>query len=325
MTVEEQKYVEECRKKLGPEQVQVIQMAFKYGLGIKDVRRLAIPKLNAEQMRQTVYAVLENVDSELIELCCQGTFDQYQIPEIVSGSVSGLTKEEILSYATPDLPASRMKKMRRQLIEAKKNASDTAEGTAFREYTENLIKMMETSLQQFKENNEKFEVLSSLVKEHVLDEKNQEIKDLYDNLKEKDNLIKKLQEEAAGREAQIKDLEAKLSDVKVQTVQGAEKSIEIERAGKKPVPTSYWRPEPPQTAKKTLLDKLFPQKTPDILDKIAAEGLSSEQLEEIRSAFDSGLSDMEVMRIIKKDLTADKMRKMREIMMLVRERRLADE
>ena len=83
MTVEEQKYVEECRKKLGPEQVQVIQMAFKYGLGIKDVRRLAIPKLNAEQMRQTVYAVLENVDSELIELCCQGTFDQYQIPEIV--------------------------------------------------------------------------------------------------------------------------------------------------------------------------------------------------------------------------------------------------
>lgn len=85
-------------------------MAFKYGLGIKDVRRLAIPKLNAEQMRQTVYAVLENVDSELIELCCQGTFDQYQIPEIVSGSVSGLTKEEILSYATPDLPASRMKK-----------------------------------------------------------------------------------------------------------------------------------------------------------------------------------------------------------------------
>lgn len=185
--------------------------------------------------------------------------------------------------------------------------------------------MMETSLQQFKENNEKFEVLSSLVKEHVLDEKNQEIKDLYDNLKEKDNLIKKLQEEAAGREAQIKDLEAKLSDVKVQTVQGAEKSIEIERAGKKPVPTSYWRPEPPQTAKKTLLDKLFPQKTPDILDKIAAEGLSSEQLEEIRSAFDSGLSDMEVMRIIKKDLTADKMRKMREIMMLVRERRLADE
>ena len=227
MTVEEQKYVEECRKKLGPEQVQVIQMAFKYGLGIKDVRRLAIPKLNAEQMRQTVYAVLENVDSELIELCCQGTFDQYQIPEIVSGSVSGLTKEEILSYATPDLPASRMKKMRSQLIEAKKNASDTAEGTAFREYTENLIKMMETSLQQFKENNEKFEVLSSLVKEHVLDEKNQEIKDLYDNLKEKDNLIKKLQEEAAGREAQIKDLEAKLSDVKVQTVQGAEKSIHI--------------------------------------------------------------------------------------------------
>lgn len=54
--------------------------------------------------------MLEDVDGELVDLCCQGTFDQYQIPEIVSGSVSGLTKEEIMSYATPDLPASRMKK-----------------------------------------------------------------------------------------------------------------------------------------------------------------------------------------------------------------------
>ena len=211
MTIEEQKYIEECRKKLEADQIEVIQMAFQYGLGIKDVRRVAIPKLNAEQMRQTVFAMLEDVDGELVDLCCQGTFDQYQIPEIVSGSVSGLTKEEIMSYATPDLPASRMKKMRTQLIEAKKNAGDSAEGAAFKEYTENLIKMMETSLQQFKENNEKFEVLSTLVKEHVLDEKNQEIKDLYENLKDKDGLIKKLQEEAAARETQIKKLEEELT------------------------------------------------------------------------------------------------------------------
>ena len=54
MTVEEQSMLRNAVKKLGPEQVQVIQMAFKYGLGIKDVRRLAIPKLNVEQMRQTV-------------------------------------------------------------------------------------------------------------------------------------------------------------------------------------------------------------------------------------------------------------------------------
>ena len=58
MTIEEQKYLEECRKKLGADQIEVIQMAFQYGLGIKDVRRVAIPKLNAEQMRQTVFACL---------------------------------------------------------------------------------------------------------------------------------------------------------------------------------------------------------------------------------------------------------------------------
>ena len=322
MTIEEQKYLEECRNKLGADQIEVIQLAFQYGLGIKDVRRVAIPKLNAEQMRQTVFAMLEDVDGELVDLCCQGTFDQYQIPEIVSGSVSGLTKEEIMSYATPDLPASRMKKMRTQLIEAKKNAGNSAEGAAFKEYTENLIKMMETSLQQFKENNEKFEVLSTLVKEHVLDEKNQEIKDLYENLKDKDSLIKKLQEEAAVQETQIKKLEEELTAARTRSnaevVEG-----KTEKVTAPTVPPSYWRPQPPQT-KKTILEKLFPQKTSDILDKIAAEGLSSEQLEEVRSAFDSGLADDEVKRIIKKELTADKMRKMREIMLLVRERRHTD-
>ena len=331
MTIEEQKYLDECRKKLGPEQVEVIQMAFQYGLGIKDVRRVAIPKLNSEQMRQTVFAILENVDGEVIDLCCQGTFDQYQIPEIVSGWVSKLTKEEIMSYATPDLPASRMKKMRTQLIEAKKNAINTADGAAFKEYSENLIKMMETSLQQFKENNEKFEILSSLVKEHVLDEKNQEINDLYTNLKDKDLLIKKLQEEAAVRETRIQKMEEELAAVKNKS---EDKAVEVKTEGVtvSTVPSSNWRPEwrpewrseQPQM-KKSFLERLFPQKTQDILDKIAAEELSSEQLEEVRSAFDAGLKDDEVKRIIKKDLTADKMRKMREIMLLVRERRLAGE
>ena len=79
MTVEEQKYVEECRKKLGPEQVQVIQMAFKYGLGIKDVRRLAIPKLmifsdDSKEIKRLIKKVRESgarifINSLWPELC----------------------------------------------------------------------------------------------------------------------------------------------------------------------------------------------------------------------------------------------------------------
>ncbi|MCA5962850.1 hypothetical protein LC724_24130 [Blautia sp. RD014234] len=141
--------------------------------------------------------------------------------------------------------------MRTQLIEAKKNAGNSAEGAAFKEYTENLIKMMETSLQQFKENNEKFEVLSTLVKEHVLDEKNQEIKDLYENLKDKDSLIEKLQEEAAVQETQIKKLEEELTAARTRSnaevVEG-----KTEKVTAPTVPPSYWRPQPPQTKKLSL-------------------------------------------------------------------------
>ena len=50
----------------------------------------------------------------------------------------------------------------------------------------NLMGIMEQSIQQFRESNDRFTALSSLVKEHVVEEKNQEIKDLYENLQYKD-------------------------------------------------------------------------------------------------------------------------------------------
>ena len=149
----------------------------------------------------------------------------------------------------------------------------------------------------------------------ILSGKPEERRELFDEaagivkFKRRKNMsVKKLEEEltAARTRSNAEVVEGKTEKVTAPTV-----------------PPSYWRPQPPQT-KKTILEKLFPQKTSDILDKIAAEGLSSEQLEEVRSAFDSGLADDEVKRIIKKELTADKMRKMRGIMLLVRERRHTD-
>ena len=63
----------------------------------------------------------------------------------------------------------------------------------------NLMGIMEQSIQQFRESNDRFTALSSLVKEHVVEEKNQEIKDLYENLQYKDKNIQELKRKSWQR------------------------------------------------------------------------------------------------------------------------------
>ncbi|MFR3949024.1 MAG: hypothetical protein ACLTZM_19390 [Ruminococcus sp.] len=73
----------------------------------------------------------------------------------------------------------------------------------------NLMGIMEQSIQQFRESNDRFTALSSLVKEHVVEEKNQEIKDLYENLQYKDKNIQELKEKLAKKEQEIRELKKK--------------------------------------------------------------------------------------------------------------------
>lgn len=73
----------------------------------------------------------------------------------------------------------------------------------------NLMGIMEQSIQQFRESNDRFIALSSLVKEHVVEEKNQEIKDLYENLQYKDKNIQELKEKLAKKEQEIQNLKKK--------------------------------------------------------------------------------------------------------------------
>lgn len=319
LTIEEQKYVEECKKKLSQEQVKIVQMAFEYGLSITDIRKLAIPKLRPEQMQQIVYAMMEEIDEEVLEQICKGDFDQYQIQEIVSGFSGGLGKEEVMSYAVQDLPANRMKKMRTHLLDAKKS---TNTDTGMKEYTDKLMQLMDTSLQQFQKNNEKFELLSGLVKDHVFEAKDQEIKDLYENIKNKDVLIRQLQKEIEEKNQLIESLHD--NTITKVVPEAAEKREVGEQSNTTRLQSlDTYNEEIPK--RKSILSLLSKNKKKDILDQIAGEGLSPQQLEEIRSSFDSGLPDVQVMRLIRKDLSPEKMRKMKEIMLLIQKRRLAED
>ena len=169
MTIEEQRYLDECKKVLNREQLDAVTMAMDYGLQIQEIRKVVQSNQSAPCMHEIVLGMMEGIKTDVLDFLCENDFNQYQIKEIREGIAGGLTFEQVKSYATKEMSANRMKKMRQQLentMQEKNGQSDDS----VREYMKGLMEIMETSIQQFRESNERFDALSSLVKEHVVDE-----------------------------------------------------------------------------------------------------------------------------------------------------------
>lgn len=322
MTVEEQRYLEECKKVLSREQMDVVTMALDYGLQIPEIRKAVQSNQSAEGMREIVFGMMEGISTEVLEFLCENNFNQYQIKEIREGIVHGLTFEQVKSYATKEMSANRMKKMRTQLEETlQKQAGQDKEDDSVREYMKGLMQIMENSILQFKESNERFDALSSLVKEHVVEEKNREIQDLYENLKYKDKSIQELQKKIAERDKTIADLQSALSEKKDKA--GRQEAFPAREGRREEILLEPVAPEP-QASKKRMLgwlafrDRKLPQ---DVFGKIMEADLSTEQLEEVRQCMENGLNDQEISRVIENNPTPERMRKMREILLLMKKRK----
>ena len=220
------------------------------------------------------------------------------------------------TYAGNELPASRMRTMRIQLEESKVK-KEVPKDEEMRSYMKNLMGIMEQSIQQFRESNDRFTALSSLVKEHVVEEKNQEIKDLYENLQYKDKNIQELREKLAKKEQEIQDLkkEAEKYREKTEAVSRETKVVLEEK--------SIQTAEGLQKSKHRLLGiAMLGKKVPkSVVEKILEYNLSAEQLEEIRQCVESGLADAEILQVMENSPSPERMKKMREIILLMRKRK----
>ena len=107
MTVEEQRYLDECKKVLKQEQIEIVTMAMDYGLQIPEIRKLVQSNQSAECMKEIVFAMMEGISDDVLDFLCENEFNQYQIKEIREGIVHGLSFEQIRSYATKEMLLSR--------------------------------------------------------------------------------------------------------------------------------------------------------------------------------------------------------------------------
>lgn len=333
MTVEQQRYLEGCKKVLDGEQLEVVATALDYGLQIPEIRKVVQGNLSAECMREVVSGMMEGIHADVLDFLCENDFNRYQIKEVVEGNAHGLTLEQVRTYAVQEMSASRMRQMRRQLEEsARTDSGKWGEDGSVREYMKGLMEVMETSIRQFQESNERFDALSSLVKEHVVDEKNQEIKDLYENLQYKDKNIQQLQQKLAEREKKIAELEKAL-EMKSEKPQvmdkpklKSEEPEDIRPFRRKPEgqELDIREAEDSQRLKKRMVSWLAfwnRGKKKDIFGKIMESNLSPQQLEEVCHCLESGLTDEEIGSIIENDPSPEKIKKVREILLLMRKRK----
>ena len=282
MTVEGQRYLEECRKVLKEEQMDAVSMGLDFGLPVSDIQKVVKSNQEAPVMKAIIIGLMEGIGE--IDFLCEGNYNQFQVREIVEGLKNGLDLEEVKTYAGNELPASRMRTMR---------------------------------IQQFRESNDRFTALSSLVKEHVVEEKNQEIKDLYENLQYKDKNIQELKEKLAKKEQEIQDLKKEAEKYREKT-EAASRETKVVLEEK-----SIQTAEGLQKSKHRLLGiAMLGKKVPkSVVEKILEYNLSAEQLEEIRQCVESGLADAEILQVMENSPSPERMKKMREIILLMRKRK----
>lgn len=315
MTIEGQRYLEECRKVLKEEQVDAVSMGLDFGLPVSDIRKVVQSNQEAPVMKAIIIGLMEGIGET--DFLCEGNYNQFQIREIVEGLKNGLNLEEVKTYAGSELPASRMRTMRIQLEEAKAK-KETPKDEEMRSYMKNLMGIMEQSIQQFRESNDRFTALSSLVKEHVVEEKNQEIKDLYENLQYKDKNIQELKEKLAQKEQELQEVKKEAEKQREKKTEYV--SRETKMALEEKIPQTA---EGLQKSKRRLLGlAMLGKKVPkSVVEKIMEYNLSAEQLEEIRQCVESGLADAEILQVMENSPSPERMKKMREIILLMRKRK----
>ena len=112
MTLEEERYLEECRRRMKPDQVEAVVAAIHYGIPLEEIQKIVQKNLNGAQMHQMVFAIMENIDGEMLNFLLEhGELNQYQLKEVSLGFIHGLSFEQVKSYASQGTNAHQMKKM----------------------------------------------------------------------------------------------------------------------------------------------------------------------------------------------------------------------
>ena len=343
--------VNRCRKQgFSDEVCALLRSDLTYGLLPEQTDLYLDRSYTIAQQKLLSHALREDYPDKVMGLLAENGLDYYQMMEVEQAYKNGLDLEQIAEIASGKPKAHAMKKMFQAAVEKLNEARKEAEKEP--SYVQEMLAKVADMVDSIKENEGIYEEISRKLDEAAkgsgpdeeavrflnrsLEQKDRELSDQQDKLNEANRRIIELKKqvenllvENTGLKGKVEAMET-AGKTEAAVTEPKDKGMDTpQKHGKRDIPFQYrakigehdGKPvivtlKPEQKKKSGLggfFERLTARKEESMIRKLKGKGLNSEQMKQIRSAVEKGLTEQEVNDIIDSGFSAEEMEQVIEI------------
>jgi len=307
--------------------ITVARKDLEYGLTKNEIDIYLQDRFSLQQMKKLSQAIRRHgadfaraiAHDDLDEQCMQITIDFYE---------KGVTLEEIGQGVLQKTSAFNLSQIYTGMVNKIKDAENSKMQTTesvSREYLEQLFAEMKEIVIGINRSAEQYEKLNNQLREEEMKKQvqkevrdaNQQIQKQQETITMLENTITELQQKLAEKEEEIKEMNEKKQTVPTQIpVQYVATFPGVQN--QPPVQAVIERTQSKNTGMYTMLGKLaFKKKSKqDIVSLVASGDLTTQQLVQIRSAMEKGLTEEQLLELIHSNASPEQMKEIIEIAVL---------
>ena len=307
--------------------ITVARKDLEYGLTKNEIDIYLKEGFSLQQMKKLSQAIRRHgadfakaiAHDDLDEQCMQITIDFYE---------KGVTLEEIGQGVLQKTSAFNLSQIYTGMVNKIKDAENSKMQTTesvSREYLEQLFAEMKEIVIGINRSAEQYEKLNNQLREEEMKRQvqkevrdaNQQIQKQQETITMLENTITELQQKLAEKEEEIKEMNEKKQTVPTQIpVQYVATFPGVQN--QPPVQAVIERTQSKNTGMYTMLGKLaFKKKSKqDIVSLVASGDLTTQQLVQIRSAMEKGLTEEQLLELIHSNASPEQMKEIIEIAVL---------
>lgn len=307
--------------------ITVARKDLEYGLTKSEIDIYLKEGFSLQQMKKLSQAIRRHgvdfaktiAQEDLDEQCMQITIDFYE---------KGVTLEEIGQGVLQKTSAFNLSQIYTGMVNKIKDAENSKMQTTesvSREYLEQLFAEMKEIVIGINRSAEQYEKLNNQLREEEMKKQvqkevrdaNQQIQKQQETITMLENTITELQQKLAEKEEKIKEMNEKKQTVPTQIpVQYVATFPGVQN--QPPVQAVIDRTQSKNTGMYTMLGKLaFKKKSKqDIVSLVASGDLTTQQLVQIRSAMEKGLTEEQLLELIHSNASPEQMKEIIEIAVL---------
>lgn len=304
--------------KYAEEVLQLVKEDFAYGLNKTEIEVYLNSKISYEQKKTLSECLRKGSNVEMAKLFTEFNLSKYQMLESMQAADAGLDFETIKKVVKQELSARGMHLMY-QKIRNELNKNSDASNEKYNKELENLHKRLEDKEILLDKQQDELQKANSTVakmrkelgkKEDVISALNKEIINLKHQLEKTQNEIPAVEQSVSDGKA----LEGKESEAKQYMIAYASDGRKV------PIMTVVERTHRGSNGLLAMWSKLSRKKQePDIVQRLSMKNLSTAQLEQIKAAMKSGLTEKQLAVLIENSVSAEQMKEIIEIAILENE------